>query len=64
MTEHDPPALLLRVEDVARMLNLSRSKVYELIGTGKLKVVHVDRSVRVPVDAVAEFVDGLRAAGE
>lgn len=53
--------LLLSVEDAGKALGVSRSTVYELIGSGDLEVVHVRRSVRVPVDAVHDFVRRLRA---
>lgn len=52
--------LLLSVEDAGRALGVSRSTVYELIGSGDLEVVHIRRSVRVPVDAVHDFVRRLR----
>ncbi len=52
--------LLLSVEQVARALGIGRSKTYELIAAGELETVHIGRSVRVPVDAVERFVDGLR----
>jgi excisionase family DNA binding protein len=53
--------LLLSVEDAGRALGVSRSTVYELISSGDLEVVHVRRSVRVPVDAIHDFVRRLRA---
>jgi excisionase family DNA binding protein len=53
--------LLLSVEDAGKALGVSRSTVYELIGSGDLEVVHIRRSVRVPVDAVHDFVRRLRA---
>ena len=53
--------LLLSVEDAGRALGVSRSTVYELIGSGDLEVVHIRRSVRVPVDAIQDFVRRLRA---
>jgi excisionase family DNA binding protein len=39
---------LLRVEEVAWVLQIGRTKVYELIGAGELPVVRIGRSVRVP----------------
>jgi len=61
--EHDTagPVLLLSVEEAGKALGVSRSTVYELINSGDLEVVHVRRSVRVPVDAIHDFVDRLRA---
>ena len=57
-----PDQILLTIPDAARMLSLGRTMVYELIGAGALEVVHVGRSVRVPVDAVHSFVQSRRAA--
>ena len=54
--------LLLSVEDAGRALGVSRSTVHELIGSGELEVVHIRRSVRVPVEAVHDFVRRLRAS--
>jgi excisionase family DNA binding protein len=53
--------LLLSVEEAGKALGVSRSTVYELINSGDLEVVHVRRSVRVPVDAIHDFVCRLRA---
>lgn len=55
--------LLLSVEAAGTALGISRSTVYELIASGDLEVVHIRRSVRVPVDAVHDFVRRLRCLG-
>src|SRR5262245_36236292 len=39
--------VLLRVEEAASLLRVSRSKVYELIAAHKLPAVRIGRSVRV-----------------
>ncbi|MET9310764.1 helix-turn-helix domain-containing protein [Kribbella sp. NPDC003505] len=54
-----PAPVLYRVEDVVTILNLSRSVVYELIRSGRLKTVKEGRSRRVPALAVAEYVSLL-----
>ena len=41
------------------MLGVGRTTAYELIARGKLQVVHVGRSARVPLVAVHRNVDGL-----
>jgi hypothetical protein len=53
--------LLLSVEAAGRALGFCRTKVYELIGRGDLEVVHIDRSARVPVESVHDYVHRLRA---
>lgn len=50
---------LLTVAEVARRLKLSRAKTYELIFSGRLKSVKLDRCRRVAIQALADFVDGL-----
>ena len=39
--------LLLRVEDAARRLSLSRAKVWSLVSSGSLPSIHVGRSRRI-----------------
>jgi len=62
MTAHvadDPAAiapLLLNIVDVARLLAIGRSSVYELIASGRLRPVRLGRSVRIPVAQVHELI--------
>jgi excisionase family DNA binding protein len=53
---------LLRVEEVARMLSLSRSKVFEMIGAGELPVLRFGRSVRVSRRHLSRWIDGRTRA--
>jgi excisionase family DNA binding protein len=57
----DPRPVLLTVKQAARVLNLGRSTVYELIADGRLEIVHIGRSTRVPVDAITTLICHLRA---
>ncbi|CAN5865298.1 hypothetical protein BH23ACT4_BH23ACT4_10750 [soil metagenome] len=52
--------LLLTPEDTADLLSIGRSKVYELIGDGRLASVRIDASRRVPMSALVEFVESLQ----
>lgn len=52
--------LLLTIPQAAQLLGLGRTTIYGLIGDGRLEVVHVGRSARVPLAAVEGFVDELR----
>ncbi len=57
--------VLLKPEDVANLLQVSRTKVYDLIRVGSLRSVKVGGSRRVTASAVADFVaelDGGEAA--
>ena len=48
--------LLMRAEEVARTLGLSRSKIYQMMSDGALPVVRVGRAVRVPKAALRDWV--------
>jgi excisionase family DNA binding protein len=50
---------LLTIQEAAEILSLGRSKVYELVSTGRLPSVSIGRARRVPVEAITEFVAGL-----
>lgn len=54
--------LLYRVEEAAEALRVSRTQVYALIRCGALRTVKIGGSRRVPVAAVAEYVQNLEAA--
>lgn len=51
--------LLLRVEEVAEVLNIGRSAVYDLIRLRVLTSVKIGRCRRVPVVAVRAYVAAL-----
>lgn len=55
--------LLLRIPEVADRLTMSRSKVYELIQSGALPSVRIDRSRRVRVRDLEAFVGSLTVGG-
>ncbi|WP_406025418.1 helix-turn-helix domain-containing protein [Nocardioides sp. NBC_00850] len=56
MSETVVVPVLYRVEEAAEAMRISRSVVYELIRSDRLRTVKVGRSRRVPVDALAECV--------
>lgn len=59
-----PSPLLITIEDAGKLLCVSRSSVYRLIDSGDIEAVHIGRAVRVPVTALADFVDRLRSPAE
>lgn len=59
---HSAP-LLITVEEAARRLAIGRTVAFELIASGRLRSVRVGRLRRVPVEAVAEFVESLAGTG-
>ena len=61
LAEHSPPPTLLTVMDVARALQVSRSRVFELLASGQLRSVKFGQSRRIPQRAIDEFVANLEA---
>ncbi len=49
---------LLTVEEAARRLRMSRAKTYQLIKSGRLRARKIDRSTRVAVSTINEFISG------
>ncbi len=49
--------ILLRALEVAEALNIGRSKAYEMMASGQLPVVRIGRAVRVPADALLNWVE-------
>ena len=47
---------LLKANDVAELLNVSRSFVYALMQSGHLPTVQIGRSVRVRPEDLEEFI--------
>src|SRR6185312_3640007 len=54
--------LLYRIPAVAEHLSISRSKVYELLKSGELRSVHIDRTRLVRARDLQAYVDSLAAA--
>jgi excisionase family DNA binding protein len=54
--------LLLRPEEAAEMLGISRSRFYELLGTGQIASVRIGASRRVTAAELERYVEGLVAA--
>ena len=52
--------LLYRVTEVAAFLNVSRSKVYELLASGALRSVKIDRTRLVRGTDLSDYVDSLQ----
>jgi excisionase family DNA binding protein len=60
MTATKIEPLLLRVDEAAEALALSRTKVYELMASGELESVKVGRARRVPTAALVDFLEVSR----
>jgi excisionase family DNA binding protein len=51
--------LLLRVEEVAELLDVGRTRVYQLISCGDLRSIKIGGSRRIPSTAVQHYLDRM-----
>lgn len=49
---------VLTVQQAARALNISKNTAYTLVRSGKLHSVRIGRQIRIPKDALIEFLQG------
>ena len=52
---HDLP-MTLRVEDWIPILGIGRNTAYELIRSGQIRSIRIGRQIRIPRDALLEFL--------
>ena len=50
--------LVLRVEDLMSVLNIGRNAAYELVRSGQIRSVRIGRQIRIPKDAIREYLFG------
>ena len=55
---------LYRVKDAMRLLNLSRTVIYELMRTGRLRSVQQGRARLITAEAIREYIALLRDEAE
>ncbi len=55
------PALLLKVEDTARLLGVGRTTLFELIGQGRIQTVRLGRRRLVVRAGLERFVEEISA---
>ena len=53
--------MLFTVEQVAQILGIGRSTVFQLIKNDQIESIRLGRSRRIPVDAMQNYVNELRA---
>jgi excisionase family DNA binding protein len=55
---------LYRVKDAMRILNLSRTVIYELMRTGRLRSVQQGRARLITAEAIREYIGLLKDEAE
>jgi len=53
-------SVLLTIQEAAKRLSLSESKVYRMTIAGELDSIHIGRAVRVPEKALQDLVNQHR----
>lgn len=53
--------LLYRVEEACIVTGLGRTKLYAEIAAGRLGVVHIGKSVRIPADELRAYVERAKS---
>ena len=48
--------LTLRVEDLMPILGIGRNTAYELVRSGKIRSIRIGRQLRIPKDAVQDYL--------
>ena len=54
--------MLYRPEGAAEVLDVGRSRVFELMADGQLESVRIGRSRRIPRQALLDYVERLRVS--
>ncbi len=55
-TSFDDLPLTLRVEELIPILGIGRNTAYELVRSGQIRSIRIGRQLRVPKDAVLDFL--------
>ena len=53
----DDLPVTLRVEELMPLLGIGRNTAYDLVRSGRLRSVRVGRQVRIPKNALIEFLE-------
>ncbi|MBT2133965.1 helix-turn-helix domain-containing protein [Croceibacterium sp. LX-88] len=56
-----PAPLAYSVADACRVTSIGRTRLYELIGQGKIATRKIGRRTLIPADALRAFVEGEAA---
>ncbi len=56
MNDTTPERLLLRPTEAAEVLGVGNSKIYELIAEGVIPTVQVGRRLRIPLEALRNWI--------
>lgn len=52
----DDLPLTLKVEDLMLILGIGRNTAYELVRSGQIRNIKINRQIRIPKDALIEYL--------
>ena len=55
------PRLLLKVPEACQATGLSRTVIYQLVGSGEIESIHVGAALRIPVESLERWVSEKRS---
>lgn len=55
-TSFDDLPLTLRVEELIPVLGIGRNTAYDLVRSGQIRSIRIGRQLRIPKDAVLDFL--------
>ena len=56
MTSNNDIPLVMKVEDVAKLLNIGRNTAYNLVNCGAIKSIRIGRQIRISRSALLEYL--------
>lgn len=59
--DSDQTPILLRPAKFARLIDMSRSKIYELIQSGEIRAVTIGGVLRIPLEEIERLKSGSSA---
>ncbi len=64
MSANHLPKLALSIPEFCRVAGIGRSRAYEEIRAGRLRIVKCGRRTLIPADALQQWLEALEAASE
>ena len=58
---YDELPLTLRVEDLMPILDIGRNTAYELVRCGKIRSIRIGRQLRIPKQALIDYLTSSRS---
>jgi excisionase family DNA binding protein len=55
--------VVIKVEDLARMLSIGRNTAYELVRSGRIRSIKIGRTYRIPLSAVEDYLNASDETG-